>query len=204
MDNQWRARMRPDQGPKESSNPPSPAPSAAVPASRPKLNLTKRTVSEAVPSPTTGGDSKASPFGAARPIDTAAREREVEEKRQLAIRQKKEADDKAAKTEKADKPKQHKEARVPGTDSNKDAVEPPRGGGNFEILRRTGEDESGMTAEQEPENAPAPAKAEATEKPAEATNGTWRGSETTDDNDGWSTVGAKPRSSRRGPGRGFA
>lgn len=203
MDNQWRARMRPDQGPKESSNPPSPSAAPAAPASRPKLNLTKRTVSEAVPSPTSGGDSKASPFGAARPIDTATREREVEEKRQLALRQKKDSDDKAAKTEKTEKPKKDgKEGRVPGTDSNKDAVEPPRGGGNFEILRRAGEDESGMNAEQDPEAAPA---AEEAEKATEETNGQAEPTETTDDNDGWSTVGAKPRSNRRGqPTRGFA
>ncbi|KAJ5239272.1 hypothetical protein N7468_003891 [Penicillium chermesinum] len=200
----WRARMRPDQASKEASNPPSPSAAPAAPASRPKLNLQKRTVSEATPSPTsTGGDSKASPFGAARPIDTAAREREVEEKRQMAIRQKKEAEDKAAAgKEKAEKSKQ-KEGRVPGTDSNKDSIEPPRGGGNFEILRRA-EEESGVAAEKEPENTAVAATPDA-EKPAEAPNGNWRTSETTDDNDGWSTVGAKPRNNRRGqPGRGFA
>jgi len=104
LDNQWRTKMRPDAPAKsptpETSNPPSPAPVAA-PASRPRLNLQKRTVSEAEPTPATGGssDSKASPFGAARPVNTAAKEREVEEKRQLAIRQKREADEKA----KADK-----------------------------------------------------------------------------------------------------
>ena len=81
-----------------SEAPSSPAPSAAVPASRPKLNLAKRTVSEAadVSSPTSvSGDAKASPFGAARPIDTAAKEREIEEKRLAAIKEKKDAEEKA-------------------------------------------------------------------------------------------------------------
>jgi translation initiation factor 4B len=63
------------------------------------LNLAKRTVSEAadVSSPTTSvaGDAKASPFGAARPIDTAAKEREIEEKRLAALKEKKEAEEKA-------------------------------------------------------------------------------------------------------------
>lgn len=108
-DMQWRSNMRPDgppagKSPHESRSgseaPSSPAPAAAVPASRPKLNLAKRTVSEApdVLSPglsSAGGESKASPFGAARPIDTAARERAVEEKRQQALKEKKEQDDKA-------------------------------------------------------------------------------------------------------------
>lgn len=202
MDNQWRARMRPDQAPKEPSNPPSPA----APATRPKLNLQKRTVPDAVSSPASAaGDSKASPFGAARPIDTAAREREVEEKRQLAIRQKKESDEKA-KAEKAEK--QKKEGRAPGTDSNKDSVETPQGAKNFEILRRAGGDEAGMTADQEPEEAAAAAAAPASEEAQKepTANGGSRAAETTgDENDGWSTVGAKPRNNRRGPaGRGFA
>lgn len=97
MDNQWRARMKPDASPAgtpDVSTPTSPAQEA--PKERPKLNLAKRTVSTAdQPESATSADSKASPFGAARPIDTATREREVEERRQLAIRQKKEADDKA-------------------------------------------------------------------------------------------------------------
>ncbi|KAJ5568183.1 hypothetical protein N7450_010669 [Penicillium hetheringtonii] len=201
MDNQWRNSMRPDQQQKEPTSP-------AAPAQRPKLNLSKRTVSEAPSTPTTTGDSKASPFGAARPIDTATREREVEQKRQLAVRQKKEQDDKA-KAEKAEKPKQGKEQTKEaketkvGTDSNKDAVEPPRGGGNFEILRRAGGEDGGMAADQEPEQAAAAAPT-TEEAVKESANGNWRKAEApADDNDGWSTVGAKPRNSRRGGGRGF-
>lgn len=108
QDTQWRARMKPD----------APAPTAAAsgeaapvspsmaappkPAERPRLNLQKRTVSEAPQGDNSASsDSKSSPFGAARPIDTSAREREVEEKRQVALRQKKEADDKAREEKKA-------------------------------------------------------------------------------------------------------
>lgn len=108
MDMQWRERMRPDAAVKSppdshegSEAPSSPAPASAAPAGpptgRPRLNLQKRTVSDApdLASPSTGSDSKASPFGAARPINTAAREKEVEEKRQQALREKKEAEEKA-------------------------------------------------------------------------------------------------------------
>ena len=108
-DNQWRSNMRPDAPPARSpvpSRPGSEAPSSpaltpaapAAPAGRPKLNLQKRTVVDApgVMSPSlTGTDSKASPFGAARPIDTAAREREIAEKHEQALKEKKEADEKA-------------------------------------------------------------------------------------------------------------
>ncbi|KAL5347685.1 hypothetical protein V498_07950 [Pseudogymnoascus sp. VKM F-4517 (FW-2822)] len=126
QDSQWRTKMKPDApaAPAATSplpsrdgseGPASPATASAAPVGRPKLNLTKRTVSEAadVASPASAsGDAKASPFGAARPIDTAAKEREIEEKRVAALREKKEADDKsreekriakeAAKTEKTE------------------------------------------------------------------------------------------------------
>ncbi|KAK4224766.1 putative cytosolic translation initiation factor 4B [Podospora fimiseda] len=93
----WRNNMRPAEAVQPADAPASPTPSAVQPAGRPRLNLTKRTVSEApdVLSPA-ATSSKASPFGAAKPIDTAAREREVEEKR---LRDKQEAEEKA----KADK-----------------------------------------------------------------------------------------------------
>ncbi len=102
-DMQWRDRMRPDSGKADppsregSEAPSSPAPAAAAPAPavRPKLNLQKRTVPENADAATPAADSKASPFGAARPIDTASREREIDEKRQHAIQEKREADEKA-------------------------------------------------------------------------------------------------------------
>ncbi|QIW95359.1 hypothetical protein AMS68_000877 [Peltaster fructicola] len=102
QDNQWRSKMRPDPSPAatpDASTPSSPQPQAVK--ERPRLNLAKRTVSTIdTDVASSGADSKASPFGSARPIDTATREREVDEKRQVAIREKKDADDKA-KAEKA-------------------------------------------------------------------------------------------------------
>ncbi|KAG5972176.1 hypothetical protein E4U55_000883 [Claviceps digitariae] len=99
-DFQWRSNMRRDPvvAPEETESPASPSSvvPAPAPASRPRLNLQKRTVSEAPDAPVTpGGDAKASPFGAARPINTAARELAIEEKRQQALREKKEAEEKA-------------------------------------------------------------------------------------------------------------
>lgn len=110
LDNQWRTSMRPDRAVKSpqqsrdgSEAPSSPAAGSAAapaPAGRPRLNLQKRTVSESpdvlspgLPSAT--GESKASPFGAARPIDTAAKEREIAEKKEQLAKEKKEADEKA-------------------------------------------------------------------------------------------------------------
>ena len=198
MDNQWRARMRPDQVNETSNTDP-----AATPATRPKLNLAKRTVADAPTGTTSGGDSKASPFGAARPIDTATREREVEQKRQLALRQKKESDEKA-KSEKAEKAK----VKTPGTDSNKDGVDTPQGAKNFEILRRADGEESMPADEEAAEKVPAAAPA-TEEAPKESANGNWRAAEPSaaaaapaaapaEDDDGWSTVGTKQRSNRRG------
>lgn len=100
MDNQWRARMKPDatQSPPsstpEASTPSSPAAKPAAPAQRPRLNLQKRTVSEAQPESTASasGDAKASPFGAARPVNTAEREAQVAERKE---RERKEAEDRA-------------------------------------------------------------------------------------------------------------
>ncbi|KAI1777663.1 hypothetical protein F4818DRAFT_320988 [Hypoxylon cercidicola] len=107
LDNQWRNHMKPDRQVKSpeqshegSEAPPSPATSSVAPTGRPKLNLQKRTVSGSPDVlspglPSASGDSKASPFGAARPIDTAAKEREIAEKREQQLKEKKEADDKA-------------------------------------------------------------------------------------------------------------
>lgn len=135
QDSQWRTKMRPDAPPappvqsvqaakspavpnRELSTPPSPAGPPAAPTTRPKLNLAKRTVSEAPsdanPSDAaaSAADSKASPFGAAKPIDTATREKEVEEKRQVAVREKKEADEKARAKKKAAEEKAREEKNV--------------------------------------------------------------------------------------------
>lgn len=131
QDNQWRTGMRPDPSPvptPDVSTPSSPQQQAAAPKERPKLNLKARTVSTAVEEPAAGAatDSRASPFGAAKPIDTATREREIEEKRQLAIRQKREADEKA-KEEKAAKEAAARAARADRADrgqSQEDVTSP--------------------------------------------------------------------------------
>lgn len=172
LDNQWRARMKPDAPQKsatptpEPSAPTSPA-QAAPPTTRPRLNLQKRTVSEAEPSPTTAsGDSKASPFGAARPIDTATREREIEEKRQIAIRQRKEVETKEREERKAKAEKEKAERAAAGgdtideegkDDSKENGDEKP--GANYEILRRVNDDddENGATEEEDGTGPDAPA-----------------------------------------------
>ena len=170
LDNQWRTKMRPDPVTKsptpsrEPSNPPSPAP-APLPATRPKLNLQKRTVSEAEPasSPvasTSATDSKPSPFGGARPVDTSIKEKEIAEKRELAVRQKREADEKA-KAERAEEKrvaqqktlaeKNAKESSAKtGKEKERDtSAEPKQSGKNFEILRRTSEGVNGLDADDE-------------------------------------------------------
>ncbi|KAL2837844.1 hypothetical protein BJY01DRAFT_39791 [Aspergillus pseudoustus] len=216
LDNQWRARMKPDPSPKEPSNPPSPAaapaapvsPAAAAPApaTRPKLNLQKRTVTETSKSAPTS-ESKSSIFGGAKPIDTATREKEVEQRRQLALRQKKEADEKA-KAEKVEKQRVAKDAAKSEKPSStldpngRDTAEHPQGGANFEILRRAGGDESGMAADQDQEQPTEAAAAGTAEAPkADKANGNWRqpaSTENAGDDEGWSTVGSRQRNNRRG------
>lgn len=134
-DMQWRSSMRPDAPAKSpgqsrsgSEAPPSPAPAAAVPASRPKLNLQKRTNKPDSPDvlspPPASADPKHNPFGAARPIDTAAREREIEEKRVQALKEKKEADEKAKEERRLAKEAAAKEAAEKAeAEASKEAVE---------------------------------------------------------------------------------
>lgn len=233
LDNQWRSKMRPDAqvksptGTPDASVPSSPAPQPAAPATRPKLNLQKRTVSEAPESAAASAqsDSKSNPFGAARPIDTAAREREVEEKRQLAIRQKKESDDKA-REEKKSKDAAEKTVTSPRTEApptpstekgeNGDA-EKPRA--NFEILSRVGEE--GDAVPPEVKAADAPANGDIVDdkavKPKEVVRdskleNSWRRKSSTPaaatpttetmDEDGWSTVTKPTKSQGRGGRRG--
>ena len=179
MDNQWRARMKPDAPPpapapapaakspalsqRELSTPPSPA----APAVRPKLNLAKRTVSEAPTEPapaSANSDAKASPFGAAKPINTAAREKEVDEKRQAALKEKKEAEDKAREEKKAADDKAREDKRLAreferakerdkskekpnGTETEQENGSPPASK-NYEILRRAAT-EDGAAADDE-------------------------------------------------------
>jgi translation initiation factor 4B len=232
LDNQWRTKMRPDAVAKsptstpDASTPSSPAPQPAAPAGRPRLNLAKRTVSEAVPAPiTSASESKSNPFGAARPIDTATREKEIEEKREHAIREKKEADDKA-REEKRAKDTADRSARAsvpptPTTEAHRDNDSEEKPAASYEILQR-GEDDAGN--EEDATAVDASANGEIVEdkavKPQEVVRdppkaegaGAWRRkgapaaeptestTETMED-DGWSTV-TKPKatkSTRGGP-----
>lgn len=137
---------------REISAPSSPSATSQAPAVRPKLNLAKRTVTE-VPkaSPTLLGESKSSPFGGATPIDTAAREKEIEEKRQHALREKKEADDKAREEKKlARDAERSQRASVSKEKSNEQDTEKENGAApqstkTYEILRRTTNDDTTTT-----------------------------------------------------------
>lgn len=99
----------------------SPAPAPAAPVGRPRLNLQKRTVSDATDalSPSTAGDAKASPFGAARPINTAQREKEVEEKREQHLRERREAEEKAKEEKRLAKEAAAKEAEEKAAEAAK-------------------------------------------------------------------------------------
>ncbi|EON69917.1 hypothetical protein W97_09181 [Coniosporium apollinis CBS 100218] len=232
LDNQWRSRMKPDAPAKspgatpETSTPSSPAATPAPPTQRPRLNLAKRTVSEAQPAADSGSsDSKASPFGAAKPIDTAAREKEVEEKRQLAIRQKKEADEKAREERRAKEAAAKAEKANASQEGSKDGTQEEskeNGGGsppaekNYEILRRMEKSGEGNVEEEQAEDSANGAIVDdQSVKPKEIVRdpkkdqGTWRrkpsaptanatGTAEGLEEEGWSTVSSKPKNSRRG------
>jgi translation initiation factor 4B len=84
-------------------------------------------------------DAKASPFGAARPIDTAAKEREIEEKRINALREKKEAEEKA-KEEKREAAKAAKAAEA----EKQEAADSEK---KVEILQRPEEEDAAKEEE---------------------------------------------------------
>lgn len=204
-------------------------------------------------SATSASDAKASPFGAARPIDTAAKEREIEEKRELAVRQKKEADDKvkedraaresaqrAARAERADRGQAQEDtvtspvsenapkARRPSRQQNgtkpvpkeNDETPPSASKPSFSILRRdtdggVDDEEDGDFDEQAEEDANGTITGDKETKPQEvikeipndASEGAVQNTESTAEtmqDDGWSTVAAKPRNNRRGGGRAIA
>ncbi|EKG16390.1 hypothetical protein MPH_06359 [Macrophomina phaseolina MS6] len=225
LDNSWRDRMRPAETAKspvatpDASTPSSPVAKPTAPAGRPRLNLQKRTVSEtpAAPSPAVASDAKASPFGAARPIDTAAKEREIEEKRQLALRQKKEADEKAREEKKAKESSAKAEKAASKGEEKENGAGSPTANKNFEILRRmeeTGEDadEGDANGTIVEDKAVKPKEVTRDPKPAEQS---WRrkesapaaepGSTTQNlEDDGWSTVPSKAKNNRRGGSRAVA
>lgn len=256
LDNQWRSKMRPDPpaapapankspalSTREASTPSSPVTTPAPPATRPKLNLQKRTVSEAPDAPAASPaipDAKVSPFGAARPIDTAAREKEVEEKRQIALREKREAEEKAreekkvaeekakeeqklakeaeraAKAERADEEPPAKSSSNGTEKDTENGVTSPTAGKNYEILRRTANEDM-STADEEVEEGDANGNIidDKAIKPKEIVrdmkdgetkvNGTSTQQPETNvepsaeslENDGWSTVPSKARNNRK-------
>lgn len=226
LDNQWRTKMRPDpaaQSPTatpEASTPSSPAPPPAAPAGRPRLNLAKRTVSENQPAQDVAPSDKPNPFGAARPIDTAAREKEIEEKRQLAIRQKKEAD--KAKEEKRAKEAAEKaaakdstSAATPSTEEKEDATE-QKPNSSSEVPqqatntgRSAGQDadaggkiiEDKAVKPQEIVREPAKHDGSWRRKPATPTAPAGSTAETLDE-DGWSTVTKPVKSAKNNNRRG--
>lgn len=222
LDNQWRSKMRADAvsptATPDASVPSSPAPQSAAPASRPRLNLAKRTVSEAPQVAETSSSDKPNPFGAARPIDTAAREKMIEEKRQLAIREKKEAEEKARAEKKAreaaEKPTPKEEAPTTPAAESKDDV-PEEKAVDEETPNGQDENANGEIVEDK-----AVKPQEVVRDPPKSAGGSWRkkpdapaapaGTTTqTLDEDGWSTV-TKPaknaKSNRRGgaPARAIA
>lgn len=192
QDNQWRAKMKPDAPSAKSQTPshdgseaPSSPATAAAPVSRPKLNLAKRTVSEApdlASSATTTGDAKASPFGAARPIDTAAKEREIEEKRLAAIREKKEADDKAREDKRLAKEAAKAEKTAGGETEKENGNSTPDSTKKIEILQRNdGEDGENRNMDNEDQNgvivddkAVKPKEVTRDTKPKPSESGAWR------------------------------
>ena len=234
-DSQWRTKMRPDAPAAKSptstpdaSTPSSPAPQPAAPAGRPRLNLAKRTVSEAQPTADTSTPSdKPNPFGAARPIDTAGREKEIEEKRQLAIREKKEADDKAREERKAKEtaekaaPKETPKDSAQPTPTKKEeengTEEKPKS--NFEVLSKVDEGDNSAGQDEDAEGEIVDDKGVKPQEvvrdpPKSEGGGSWRRKSqapaaeegtTTEamDDDGWSTVTKTPkavRGNRRGGG----
>lgn len=235
LDNQWRSKMRPDasakspSGTPDASVPSSPAPQPAAPATRPRLNLQKRTVTDVEPAlPSANSESKSNPFGAARPIDTAAREKEIEEKRQLALRQKKEADDKAREEKKAKEAAEkvagrEKSAGTPATPiaekSKENGSEEKSATRNYEILRREGQGEGEGEGEEEEDDADdangdiiddKAVKPKEVVRDAPKSEGTWRRKSSTPaaaagtttenlEDDGWSTV---PANAKKSKGRG--
>jgi translation initiation factor 4B len=143
--------------------PSSPAAPAHAPlATRPKLNLQKRTVSTTDQSPpaaaAASADVRASPFGAARPIDTSAREKEIEEKLRLKKEQEEKAREErrlakeAEKAQAAAQPQAQTQAGAQGTAKGKsngqakegEAAEGSASGKNYQILRR--DEEAGADA----------------------------------------------------------
>ncbi len=181
-------------GTPDASTPSSPAPQNAGLASRPKLNLAKRTVSEAQPNQAATHSDKPNPFGAARPIDTSAREKEIEEKQKQAAQQKKEADEKAREEKKAREAAAKEAAPAKPTEDAAETVENPEAEAKDETA-------NGEIAEDKA------VKPQEVVREAPKEQGSWRRKSSTPaapaatttetmDDDGWSTVTKNVKSTR--------
>ncbi|GAK67456.1 translation initiation factor 4b [Moesziomyces antarcticus] len=107
----WRSAKKPASG----SSSPAPQPAAAE---RKKLDLKPRSAEASVASPSASAtSSKPSPFGNAKPIDAAERERQIDEK--LAQREKERQEDLKAKKEKAKADKEKKDKAPAPTSTDK-------------------------------------------------------------------------------------
>jgi translation initiation factor 4B len=234
--------MRADPAPAAAASPDASAPSspqvAQAPKERPRLNLAKRTVSEQKPdaAPAPAPQSKASPFGAARPTDTAQRDREMAEKREIAIREKREADEKlkeekaakdaAAKKERAEKGQSEQDGTDSATGTRRTSRQqngPPKNNpcrqngeqsdkSNVSILKRDEAAEQEAQRDTPDGDANGDIVADKETKPQEVvvTRDAGEGAKQTEttaesmEDDGWSTVSAKPKNSRRGGARAMA
>jgi len=241
QDSQWREKMRADPVASPEASTPSSPQVAQAPKERPRLNLTKRTVSEqkndGTPAP--APQSKASPFGAARPTDTANRDREIAEKREIAIREKREADEKL-KAEKAEKEAAARQARSERADkgqTDQDEKNPESGARRTSRQqngppknnpwRQNGEQKDVSIMKRDTEAIDQEAQRDmpdgdangdivadketkpqeiVREVPKDAGEGAKQGESTAEslEDEGWSTVSAKPKNSRRGGTRAMA
>lgn len=193
-DNEWRRGARPDP-PVVQRTATAPSSPISQQSTRPRLELKKRSehpIEPALASATSDSSSKPNPFGAARPIDTFQREKEVEEKRLAVI---------AAKKAKEEKAREEKRARatVAGENDRSEAGT-PTGVKNFALLRRASGTTEGTTAEVEVDEevgpVAAPKKEEIEVRPSKTTTSSWRKAEpketkAEDAQDGWSTVATK-------------
>lgn len=192
LDNEWRRGARPD--PTQRSIPSSPV----IPQTRPKLELKKRSEVPIETAPTPSSD-KPNPFGAAKPIDTFQREKEIEQKRAAAAAAKREKEEKAREQRKVEREARGDKGSDAGTPTTRD----------FKVLRRA----SGSTAGGEAsEVVEAPASQESLKSPKEEKKveerkpnvpDTWRKAPPKEapkdevDGEGWNTVS---KGSRRGRG----
>lgn len=204
-DNEWRRGARPDPPPVQRV---ATAPSSPVAqTTRPRLELKKRSehpVEPALASATSDSSTKPNPFGAAKPIDTFQREKEVEEKRLATIAAKKAKEEKA----KEEKAKEEKKVRAAAAgEDDKSGAATPTGVKNFALLRRASGATESTTAEGEaeevveaapaatPETVTPEKKKEVEVRPSKAVTTSWRKAEpkagTEEVADGWSTVSAK-------------